>query len=393
MERKEYITAREAAAKWSISARRVQRLCEQARVFGAYKFGKAWMLPASAEKPADPREARAAFHGALEADLYHVLESTTVPMPAHNPDAILSAAGEERLRLVYEAELAYLRGDFARAARCLSDLSKDDAARLRACPIAVATAISTGDYAAYTEIEAYARRFLQGGGLAVAVAELALSAAAVSCVAPEIAPERLKMGDFSALPPSARPYAHYLRAMYFNCTGRYEAMLAVAETALSFCTAQNAVAPHDIYLRLMCAVACRYLERGEEARRYLLEAMRMGLPHGFVTPFSEFAGALGALMEQCLERDYPVWRGAVISQWQRVWKNWMAFHNRFTKNNVTSVLTLREYHIAVLVAKRVPYFEIAKQHSVSVGRLKNIVTEIYAKLLISGRDELAKCVL
>jgi len=56
------------------------------------------------------------------------------------------------------------------------------------------------------------------------------------------------------------------------------------------------------------------------------------------------------------------------------------------------MLSLREYHIAMLVARRVPYAKIAKQYGISVGRLKNIILEIYEKLFISGRDELVKYV-
>ena len=56
-------------------------------------------------------------------------------------------------------------------------------------------------------------------------------------------------------------------------------------------------------------------------------------------------------------------------------------------------LSLREFELATLVARRVPYAKIAKQYCVSVGRLKNIVQEIYGKLFVSGRDELSKYIL
>ena len=250
-----------------------------------------------------------------------------------------------------------------------------------------------GDYSAYAEIDAYARGFLKDGGIAAAVAELALAVAAVSCVAPGMVPERLKAGDFSVLPSSARPYAHYLRAMYFSCIGRPESILAVAETALSFCMSQEGILPHDIYLRLMCAVGCHRMEREDEARQWLLAAMRIALPHGFITPFAEFVPALGGLMEQCLKQEFPDRYNAVLEQWKRTWKNWIDFHNRFTKEHITLILSLRQYHIAVLVAQRVPYAKIAKQQNISVGRLKNIMLEIYETLFISSRDELTKYVL
>jgi DNA-binding CsgD family transcriptional regulator len=131
----------------------------------------------------------------------------------------------------------------------------------------------------------------------------------------------------------------------------------------------------------------------EDARRYLLEAMRIALPHGFITPFAENVTALGGLIEQCLEQSFPEHYDAVIGQWKRTWKNWIAFHNRFTKDNITLVLSLREYHLALLVARRVPYAKIARQHCISVGRLKNIMLGIYGKLFISSRDELSQYVL
>ena len=67
-------------------------------------------------------------------------------------------------------------------------------------------------------------------------------------------------------------------------------------------------------------------------------------------------------------------------------------HNQFTKDNLTLVLSRREYHIAQMVARRIPYAKIAQQQCISVGRLKNIVLEIYEKLFISSRAELAKYV-
>lgn len=51
----EYITAKEAAKKWGISQRRVQVLCEQARITGAVRLGWAWAIPKDAEKPRDAR--------------------------------------------------------------------------------------------------------------------------------------------------------------------------------------------------------------------------------------------------------------------------------------------------------------------------------------------------
>ncbi|MCR4429644.1 MAG: hypothetical protein NUV45_01340 [Tepidanaerobacteraceae bacterium] len=96
-------------------------------------------------------------------------------------------------------------------------------------------------------------------------------------------------------------------------------MLAVAQTALTLSAQPQGFTTTDIYLRVTCAVACHCLGCEDEARRWLLSAMRL----------------------------------------------------------------------ALLVAQRVPCAKIARQHCISVGRLKNIMLEICEKLYVSCREELA----
>ncbi|MEA4924279.1 MAG: hypothetical protein VB084_03120 [Syntrophomonadaceae bacterium] len=384
----------EASEKWGVSLRQAQRLLADDRIPRAKKHGRSWMIPADAEKPVDPRRERKLPEDPLSSDLNHVIAATTVPMPIHNPDAILDNMTEERLRLQYEGELAYLRGDFARTMRCYQRTEGDDAARLRACPVAVAAAISLGDYQSYTQIDAYLKSCVKAreGSYVAVFAELSLATAAVSVIAPNMAPDWLKNGDFSALPAPARPDALYLWTKYLHSTGRIDAMLAAAQTALAFGAPEHGITLPDVYLRVTRAVACHALGQEDEARLFLLEAMRICLPHGFITPFAEVVTALGGLAEQCLERELPGYYDAVLGQWKQTWKNWISFHNQFTQDNITLMLTLREYHIALLVARRVPYAKIAKQQCVSEGRLRNIMQEIYQKLFVSGRNELAKYV-
>ncbi len=54
----DFITVQETAVKWDISQRRVQKLCEEGRIQGVHRFGKSWMIPSDAKKPADPRKIR-----------------------------------------------------------------------------------------------------------------------------------------------------------------------------------------------------------------------------------------------------------------------------------------------------------------------------------------------
>lgn len=49
----EYITTKEASAKWGISTTRVTILANEGRIPGAQRLGKSWLIPASACKPAE----------------------------------------------------------------------------------------------------------------------------------------------------------------------------------------------------------------------------------------------------------------------------------------------------------------------------------------------------
>lgn len=51
----EFMTAKEAAEKWGITPRRVQSLCAEGRISGAWRLGNAWAIPVNSEKPRDER--------------------------------------------------------------------------------------------------------------------------------------------------------------------------------------------------------------------------------------------------------------------------------------------------------------------------------------------------
>lgn len=51
----EYMTAQEAAEKWNVSLRWVQRLCKGNRIDGAMNINRVWLIPIVAKKPDDKR--------------------------------------------------------------------------------------------------------------------------------------------------------------------------------------------------------------------------------------------------------------------------------------------------------------------------------------------------
>ena len=51
----EYLSVRQTAEKWGISKRRIQILCSENRIEGAFKVDSSWVIPSDAEKPKDER--------------------------------------------------------------------------------------------------------------------------------------------------------------------------------------------------------------------------------------------------------------------------------------------------------------------------------------------------
>ena len=55
----EYMTTKEAEAKWNISERRIRQLLSEGRIEGAIKVGTTWNIPKDAMKPIDKRIVKA----------------------------------------------------------------------------------------------------------------------------------------------------------------------------------------------------------------------------------------------------------------------------------------------------------------------------------------------
>ena len=50
-----YMSVKEAAEKWELTNRMVQKMCSDGKIEGVLKFGKSWAIPEDAEKPVDNR--------------------------------------------------------------------------------------------------------------------------------------------------------------------------------------------------------------------------------------------------------------------------------------------------------------------------------------------------
>ena len=51
----DYISVKEAAERWGVSERWVQKFCVEDRIPNVQRFGHSWMIPKDAEHPCDLR--------------------------------------------------------------------------------------------------------------------------------------------------------------------------------------------------------------------------------------------------------------------------------------------------------------------------------------------------
>lgn len=149
----------------------------------------------------------------------------------------------------------------------------------------------------------------------------------------------------------------------------------------------------DIYFALLCAVAANALNDADTALLYIDRAAKLAIPHGFLAPLAEYLPGLGGLMERYLEREYPQKLQAVLKLAPRLWKSWMDFHNKYTRDNITTILSPQEYHVALLLSRGATYRDAAERLHLSQGRIRNIASDIYGKLYVRNKREMAAFIL
>lgn len=317
-----------------------------------------------------------------------------ITMPKNDPDAALKSA-EKTFRPVYAASLAYYRGDFEAAKRCYRETDPGHEAKLTAASLAIAAAMSTGDYALYDEISGFLDGRLKTAKDEISRVLLSFPGALAACsmAVPGKVPPWLTSGDFSAYPAELRPAMLHLYFMYLRSQNRNWEIVTAAKTAYSLTAAGDSFTHIDVYYCLLCAGAAYRRNDVDTAAEYIEKAADLALPHGFFVPFVEYLQDCGGLLERFLEQKYPQYHKAVLHLWPDTWKNWMSFHNKYARDHIATVLTPREYHVALLLARGATYGEVAQRLNLSAGRIRNIASQIYGKLYVRNKREMSAFIL
>ena len=304
-----YISVAEAAERWQLSERRVQKFARDGRIPGAKKFSGSWAIPEDAARPQDPRKSDGAAPQKPQAFLLPMPLMNTTFAPGQAAEAA-AAISDPDLRAIARAELAYFSGraedaaaiaapylDSDEPALCLSaclifsyaNLTLGQIQRARAALVRVQQSIDAFDADTLPELRA--------AGLFIVTTASVLLHLQLSNEMPDLS------AAFKYLPPGLRQFAVYVQAHQKYLAGDYTGSIAVVENALNF---ERAVYPIPaIYLHLVAVMDAMSLKEPDRAEAHLLAAWELAQPDDLIEAFGEHHGLLGGMLEVVIK---PKWR-------------------------------------------------------------------------------------
>lgn len=397
----EYITVKEAAKKWKISERLVQKYCAQGRIAGAGKFGASWGIPINARKPKDPRKYKNQMSPGQNTQSVFFTDLMPLMNTAFEPGycmEYIEEMEEGAKKEIALAEYYYFSGQPEKAIEKaeLYLTSSETGLKLSACLICAYANLSIGQIHRAKCSLMEMRRILAEPGedrppqLKAAEAFVVFAAAVLLHLPlPEIIPP---VQDYlPLLPPGLQVFALYVQAHYTYLNEQYEKSLGIAETALAL-QAKDYPIP-SIYLHLIAVMDYMSLRQLDLAREHLLAAWEMARADDLIEAFGEHHGLLGGMLESVIKPLWPEDFKRIISITYRFSEGWRKVHNPITGHEVADNLTTTEFAAAMLAARGWTNQEIGEHMNISENTVKRYISVALQKLNIKQRKDLKKYML
>lgn len=393
----DYMTVRQAAEKWNLSPRSVQQLCTQGRIPGAGKFGKAWAIPADAEKPAHPHQGEDS--PSLKSHEPEDVCDSGMLMPLMNtpflPGRCLETAqamAEGPQRDIALAEYHYFSGRPEQAALEVEPYlnSTHMRSQLSACLIYAYANLSLGRIQrAGFALRALNKALNEAGEQSPQLQAAAGFVAAAGAVLLHLPlPQGLPdMQSFlPLLPPGPRAFALYVYAHYLYLQQQYGQSIGIVEATLSMGAEQYPIPA--IYLHLVAVMNCMSLRQTERAKAHLLAAWDLARPDGLIEGFGEHHGLLGGMLESVIKPGWPEDFKRIIDITYHFSAGWRKVHNPVTGHDVADDLTTTEFAVCMLAARGWTNEEIGKHMNISVNTVKRHLSSAMKQLGITRRQDL-----
>ena len=409
----EYLNITETAEKWGISPRRLQTLCANGKVKGATRFGKAWMIPKTAQKPIDGRTK------ASKNNIDSLLEKN-MPMPRKTPflhmtdlysvagnaeKSISALEGNPEAQILLGAEIAYSKGNIEKvydSAYYLLHKHSGFYAVISAGMLLGLCAIWRGDLNMWRQAKIHIAE-------APAKSEadrdiMAFSITAIDSILYDVSSflEWFKLGRFEPLHKDALPAAKVFYAKYLYAVGcglatkQFElqgvqglSLLTMIpntiEPMISQAVADNSIIA-EIYLRMTCAAIYHTGGNREQAIYHIDRALALALPDQLFGILAEYGRTLDSLLEQRISRvDADAWH-KVRDLYNIYMAGWTKLSGSVRGKNLATTLSPKEREVAKLAAFGFKNSQIAESLNMSISAVKQAVTNISNKTGMSRED-------
>ena len=398
----DYISIDEAAKKWGLSKRFVQVLCANGRIEGATRLGRAWMIPHNAKKPIDGRTKAA--RSKRDADMPLPRKTPFLYMtdlyntPGTADDVGESLAFNHEARVLFEAEVAYSRGDIDRVydiANYLLHKHSGFYAIQSAGMLLAQCAIWKGDINMWRKAKVHIAEAPAKNDNDRDVMQFAISAVDIMVYNVESFPEWFKKGRFEPIHKDAYPAAKVYYAKYLYALGYAVAMGLVkvdgtqglyimsvisfsVEPLISWARANNTIMA-EIYLRLTCAAIYHNCGKDEDAIYHIDKAIELALPDKFYGVLAEYCRALDTLMEKRLSLiDEEAWKK--VKKLYKIYnEGWSKLSGAVRGKTILTTLSNKEREVAKLAAFGMGNQEIADHLHISLSVVKQAVRIVSEK--------------
>lgn len=402
----EYITVKQAAEKWGISARRVQVLYAQDRIKGATRFGRSIMIPKDAPLPtAEQSEKNAPLPMPRKSPFLNMTDLYTRPGSAE--EAIEALSDMPEAQALFAAEIAYSRGEIDKviehASEFLQSHSGFYAVNAGGMLLALA-AMWKGDISLYRQAKIH---ICEAPWKTPADKQImSLSLACIDSAVRDTSnyPEWFERGQFEHLHPDSHPAAKVFYIKYLMIKAQEMAKGAfklpdvtglglmktipyIAEPLISRVVAERVVIP-EIHLRLITAAVYHQIGDDESAVMHIDKAIDLALPDRLFGILAEYRRNLDTVLDDRLILKDKDAFSATKELHRTMLASWIKLHNSLHSRNISSALTVREREISRLAAFGLSNMEIAKRLNISVSTVRKIILTAMNKTGTDKRRDL-----
>jgi len=406
----QYITAAQAAQKWELTVRRVQDLCRSHQIHGTVRWGRDWMIPADATRPADRRKKQTDKKTPDVAILPRknpaIVFSNIYNTPG-SADAVADSMTERPVAAqLFRAQIAYCRGDLDTCRNITEDLlelPRGHDLQIGCGVILANCAVATGDHELWKRAKAQIDTAHCHNDRDRYAVDFWL--AAMDCEIRETAsfPVWFTQGRFDILPGDSYPPArnYYLRYLYIVChkeamdtAGGLDPQIKmrmipfVGEPLVAQSHKEGALIS-EAYMRLILAMAYHNLGNDPMAIHHLDLAIELLLPDKLYMILVEYRRPLDFLLDERLGMADPEALVQVRKLHRQYQEGWTALHNRVRDRVFVGELTTREREVAKLAAFGLSNKEIADRLGISMNTVKQSLRLAMDKTGAMRRSELS----